>query len=99
MDVLEAMRGRKSTRAYLDKPVARATVESILDVARWAPSGVDSQPWKVAVVTGAIKARISEELLAARTAKQPENPDYAYYPSEWREPYKSRRKATGRAAD
>ena len=97
MDILEAMRGRKSTRAYLDKPVTRATVEAILDAARWAPSGVDSQPWKVAVVTGAIKARISEELLAARTAKQPENPDYAYYPSEWQEPYKSRRKATGLA--
>lgn len=97
MDVLEAMRGRKSTRAYLDKPVARATVESILDAARWAPSGVDSQPWKVAVVTGTTKERISSDLLAARTAKLPENPDYAYYPSEWQEPYKSRRKATGLA--
>jgi len=97
MDVLEAMRGRKSTRAYLDKPVARATVEAILDAARWAPSGVDSQPWKVAVVSGTTKERISSDLLAARTAKQPENPDYAYYPSEWQEPYKSRRKATGLA--
>ncbi len=97
MDVLEAMRGRKSTRAYLDKPVARATVELILDAARWAPSGVNSQPWQVAVVTGATKERISADLLAARTAGQPENPDYAYYPSEWREPYKSRRKATGLA--
>ena len=97
MDVLEAMRGRKSTRAYLDKPVVRATVESILDAARWAPSGVDSQPWKVAVVTGTTKDRLSSDLLAARTAKQPENPDYAYYPSEWQEPYKSRRKATGLA--
>jgi len=97
MDILEAIRGRKSTRAYLDKPVARATVEAILDAARWAPSGVDSQPWKVAVVSGTTKERISSDLLAARTAKQPENPDYAYYPSEWQEPYKSRRKATGLA--
>ena len=97
MDVLEAMRGRKSTRAYLDKPVARATIESILDAARWAPSGVNCQPWQVAVVTGTIKTRISEALLAARKARQPENPDYAYYPSDWQEPYKSRRKATGLA--
>lgn len=97
MDVLEAMRGRKSTRAYLDKPVARATIESMLDAARWAPSGVDCQPWQVAVVTGASKTRISDALLAARMARQPENPDYAYYPGEWREPYKSRRKATGLA--
>jgi nitroreductase len=97
MDVLDAMRGRKSTRAYLDKPVARATIESILDAARWAPSGVNCQPWQVAVVTGTIKTRISEALLAARKAGQPESPDYAYYPSDWQEPYKSRRKATGLA--
>lgn len=95
MDVLDSMRGRKSTRAYLDKPVARATIESILDAARWAPSGVNCQPWQVAVVEGATKARVSEAMLAARRARQPENPDYAYYPSEWREPYQARRKATG----
>jgi nitroreductase len=97
MDVLEAMRGRKSTRAYLDKPVARATIESMLDAARWAPSGVNCQPWQVAVVTGVIKSRISEALLAARKARQPENPDYAYYPKDWQEPYKVRRQATGLA--
>ncbi len=97
MDVLDAMRGRKSTRAYLDKPVARATIESILDAARWAPSGVNCQPWQVAVVTGTIKTRISEALLAVRKIGQPENPDYAYYPKDWQEPYKSRRKATGLA--
>ena len=97
MNVLDAMRGRKSTRAYLDKPVARATIEAILDAARWAPSGVNCQPWQVAVVTGTIKARIGDELLAARQARQPENPDYAYYPKDWQEPYKSRRKATGLA--
>ena len=97
MDVLEAMRGRKSTRAYLDKPVARATVEAILDAARWAPSGVNIQPWQVAVVTGATKERIGTDMLAARKAKQPENPDYTYYPAQWEEPYKSRRKASGLA--
>jgi len=97
MDVLEVMRSRKSTRAYLDRPVARATIESILDAARWAPSGVNTQPWQVAVVTGATKERISADLLAARKARQPENPDYTYYPAQWEEPYKGRRKASGLA--
>lgn len=97
MDVLEAMRGRKSTRAYLDKPVTRTTVEAILEAARWAPSGVNIQPWQVVVVTGATKERIGTDLLTARTAKQPENPDYAYYPTQWQEPYKGRRKASGLA--
>ena len=97
MDVLDAMRGRKSTRAYLDQAVTRATIESILEAARWAPSGVNAQPWQVAVVRGAVKERISTALLAARQHNEPERPDYAYYPKEWVEPYKSRRKATGLA--
>lgn len=95
MDVLDAIRGRRSTRAFLDRPVARAVVESILEAARWAPSGVNAQPWQVAVVTGATKTRITESLLAARQNREPERPDYAYYPKTWVEPYKSRRKATG----
>ncbi len=97
MDVLEAMRRRASTRAYLDKPVDRATVEAILDSARWAPSGTNAQPWQVAVVTGETKRRLSEALLAERKAAHPENPDYAYYPKQWNEPYKSRRVACGLA--
>jgi nitroreductase len=97
MDALEAMRGRRSTRAYLDQPVARATVESILDAARWAPSGVNAQPWQVAVVSGAIKQKISTALLAARQNNEPERPDYTYYPKEWVEPYKTRRRTSGLA--
>lgn len=97
MDILEAIRTRHSVRAFLDKPVPRATVEAVLDAARWAPSGVNTQPWEVAVVTGETKRRIAEAIIAARTAKVPENPDYSYYPDRWDEPYKSRRKACGLA--
>lgn len=97
MDILEAIRTRHSTRAFLDRPVARATVESVLDAARHAPSGVNTQPWQVAVVTGETKRRIAEAIIAARDAGAPENPDYGYYPDHWDEPYKSRRKACGLA--
>jgi len=95
MNVLDAMRGRRSTRAFLDRPVERATIESILEAARFAPSGVNAQPWQVAVVSGATKERITVALLAARQNREPERPDYDYYPKQWVEPYKSRRKATG----
>ena len=63
MDVIEAIRGRASTRAYLDKPVPREVVQHILEAARWAPSGVNTQPWRVWVVTGAAKQRLGVELL------------------------------------
>jgi len=97
MDVLSAMRERRSTRAFLDKPVAHETIVAILDAARWAPSGVNAQPWQVAVVRGAAKEQIGITLLAARQHSEPERPDYLYYPKQWDEPYKSRRKASGLA--
>ena len=97
MEVLEAIHRRASTRAYLDKPVDRDTIESILEAARWSPSGTNAQPWQVAVVTGETKRRLSEALLAERKAGNPENPDYSYYPKQWNEPYKSRRVACGLA--
>ncbi|MCR4300872.1 MAG: nitroreductase [Sulfuricaulis sp.] len=97
MDVLNVIKQRASTRAYLDKPVDRATVEAILDAARWAPSGTNAQPWQVVVVTGETRKKLSVALLAERKAGHPENPDYSYYPKKWSEPYKSRRLACGLA--
>ncbi len=97
MDITAAITARHSTRAFLDREVEEEKIHRILDTARWAPSGVNMQPWRVAVVRGTTKHQITEALLAAREAGQKEDPDYRYYPKEWFEPYKSRRKATGLA--
>jgi len=96
MDILEAMRGRASTRAFRDQNVSDEQVKTILDAARWAPSGVNIQPWQVAVVRGATKQKLAEALISARAGGQA-NPDYQYYPSEWFEPFKERRKHCGLA--
>lgn len=95
MDVLEAIRDRKSIRAYLDKPVDKQTIKSILNVARFSPSGVNIQPWKVIAVTNDMKDEIGKAIIDAREKGIPENKDYNYYPDEWFEPYKSRRKKCG----
>lgn len=97
MELITAMKARRSTRAFLERDVEREKIRAILDAARWAPSGVNMQPWQVAVVRGESKRRIGEAIIAAHDAGQTETPDYRYYPSEWFEPYKSRRKATGLA--
>jgi nitroreductase len=97
METLDAIRHRASTRAFLDRPVERALIETVLEAARWAPSGVNTQPWQVVVLTGQSKDKLSQALAAARAADTPEHPDYAYYPAVWPEPYKSRRKACGLA--
>jgi nitroreductase len=97
LDILDAMRGRHSTRAYLDQPVERTTIDAILDAARWAPSGVNTQPWQVAVLQGETKQRLTDAILAARASGANDSPDYRYYPNEWFDPYKERRKLSGLA--
>ena len=47
MELKEAIKKRYSVRGYLDKNVDVDTVKNILEVAKRAPSGVNSQPWKV----------------------------------------------------
>lgn len=50
MDVLDCIKGRRSIRSFSDKPISKETILKILDLGRWAPSGVNYQPWKVKVV-------------------------------------------------
>lgn len=47
-----AITSRRSIRAFLDKPVDREDIRSILEVAARAPSGTNTQPWNVYVLTG-----------------------------------------------
>lgn len=95
MHVKEALITRKSTRAFLDKPVNREIIVKLLDAARHAPSGVNSQPWQVAVVSGEEKRQLQQQLENAFRSGVEKDLDYQYYPTSWKEPYKSRRKATG----
>ena len=93
-----AIKTRHSLRAFLPTPVPRQTVEDILEVARWAPSGTNTQPWQVHVLTGAALERISGRIQAAyldaeQNAAHKE--EYAYYPTEWRSPYIDRRRKVG----
>lgn len=97
MDLFEAIQTRQSTRAFTKKSVPQDCIYKILDLARWSPSGVNAQPWKVVVVTGDIKQKIGQAIIQARESDTPENPDYSYYSKDWFEPYKSRRKACGMA--
>jgi len=95
MNVLTAITQRASTRAFLDKPVERAVIQQILDIARWAPSGKNSQPWHVVVLQGEIKNKLSQAIIAARHAGINQHPDYEYYAKEETEPYITRRKECG----
>ncbi len=95
MNVTEALKTRKSTRAFLDKAVESEKITAILDAARHAPSGVNTQPWQVAVVSGKAKQSLQEKIEATFRGGDKGKADYGYYPTEWKEPFTSRRKACG----
>lgn len=97
MEVTEAIRNRKSTRAFLDKPVPDEVITTVLECARWAPSGVNSQPWQVAVVTGETKRQLGNALAKQRADGETPRQDYNYYPTQIEEPYISRKRACGHA--
>ena len=64
MDVLEAIKGRRSIRAFKNQDVPAETVEELIDAARWAPSAGNIQPWEFVIVTHAeTKRRLSDAAL------------------------------------
>lgn len=95
MNTLEAIKNRKSVRAYLDKPVEQEKIDKILDAARFAPSGANTQPWQVAVVRGKTRRVLQEKIESAFRSGVKSNADYQYYPLQWLEPYKTRRVECG----
>ena len=93
-----AITSRRSVRAFLGTPVPEATIREILDVASRAPSGTNTQPWKVHVLTGAARRRFSEAILAAYddpAQRVQHAEEFDYYPREWVSPYIDRRRKVG----
>ena len=98
----DAILSRFSTRAYSDKPVDKAVLTDLLQVAARAPSGTNTQPWKVYVVQGAAKDKLMTEVCDAHNAMAA-NPAlaadfaeaYDYYPTQWVSPYNDRRRECG----
>lgn len=96
LSVTDAVQARFSARAFLDRPVPRATVEEILRLAARAPSGGNLQPWQVDALAGdalaALKARVAASLAANPAG---EGTEFDVYPPGLGEPWRSRRFACG----
>ena len=93
-----AIMTRRSLRAFLPTPVPEPLIRRILTVAARAPSGTNTQPWKVYVLTGAPKRALSERIIAAYddpAERAAHVEEYAYYPTEWKSPFIDRRRKVG----
>jgi nitroreductase len=96
LTVTQALKGRMSTREFLPQPLAEELVRDILDVARWAPSGGNLQPWKVIAVAGPERAAVVE--LAHQIHSEggcDQSAERPVYPPKLWEPYRARRYKLG----
>jgi len=91
-----AIESRRSVRAFLPDAVDEAMIREILEVAARAPSGTNMQPWRVYVITGEVKQRITDAILnSGIRAEKAKWDEYKYYPERFFEPYYTRRRAVG----
>jgi nitroreductase len=98
----EAIASRMSVRAYLPKPVPRETIAHLLEMAVRAPSGTNTQPWKIYVLQGASRDGLVAKVCAAHDALRQDpalaaqyREEYDYYPEQWVSPYIDRRRENG----
>jgi nitroreductase len=97
-----AITSRMSARAFTQQAVPRELLEQILEVSSRAPSGTNTQPWKVYVLQGASRDSLVEKVCTAHDAIRA-NPElaanykesYDYYPEKWVSPFINRRRENG----
>ena len=100
--VAAAIESRFSTRSFLPRPVPRTTIEKMLHLASRAPSGTNTQPWRVYVLQGASRDSLVQKVCAAHDAIYADpslasqyREEYDYYPEKWVPPYIDRRRENG----
>ncbi len=97
-----AITSRMSARAFTQQAVSRELITEILQVASRAPSGTNTQPWKVYVLQGGTRDALVDKVCAAHEAIRA-NPEvakqyqeqYDYYPEKWVSPFIDRRRENG----
>ena len=97
-----AITSRASVRAFTQQAVPRDMLQDILQVASRAPSGTNTQPWKVYVLQGQSRQTLVDKVCAAHDALRADpalaaqyTEAYDYYPEKWVSPYIDRRRENG----
>lgn len=98
----QAITSRMSARAFTPQPVEHSLIEDILRVASRAPSGTNTQPWRVYVLQGEPRDGLVRKVCAAHDAQRADpslaaqyREEYDYYPTQWVSPYIDRRRENG----
>jgi nitroreductase len=90
--VTQAIQGRRSARAFQNRPIATHLIRDIIDVARRTASSSNMQPWRLSVMAGAdldaLRAAARQSLAANPAA---EGSEYKIYAANLSDPYNRRR--------
>jgi nitroreductase len=76
MSVDEAIRRRRSVRGFRPEEVPEATMREVFELAQWAPSNCNVQPWTPHVVSGEALKRLRDALVDAGMRDEPIRPDW-----------------------
>lgn len=98
----QVITSRQSIRSFSNQPIEKQTIKDILKVASRAPSGTNTQPWKIYVVSGKKRDELVEKVCAVQNdiTQHPEHAKqyqetFPYYPETWISPYIDRRRENG----
>ena len=75
MDVIEAIKSRKSIRGYKSDPVPKEVLKEILDVASRAPSSMNIQPWECTIIAGEVMEKIKQANIEKFNSGESPHPD------------------------
>jgi len=89
LSLVEAICQRHSVRGFLNRPVSQELMEKIFQISQSAPSNCNVQPWRVYVASGALKNRLSDEMVKLVSAEVKPNPDFEY-PGKFEGEYRRR---------
>jgi len=80
MELIEAIKSRRSIRGYKPTPVPKETLVQVLEVAIRAPSAMNIQPWKFTILGGKVLDELKEALQEQFLAGVEPNPDFGPFP-------------------
>ncbi len=76
MEMIEAVKTRKSIRGYKPDPVPKEVLEQILELASHAPSAMNTQPWEFTVLTGKVLENVRRSNVELLNSGVPPNPEH-----------------------
>jgi len=84
MDIIEAIKGRKSIRDFKDDQISQKVIRQILDIACRAPSAMNSQPWEFTIIANEVLNEIKHAIIEKLQAGEKPHPEHSFvgWPSD-----------------